>query len=108
MGVPDQGGRDDAAVVLFDSSVHPEQAVLRACYALADKAEFSVSRSDATTLKVTFEPAVTETAAKVATALRTAVIDFSVRADIETRTASLRDAIWRTAFAECVEPRDRS
>lgn len=106
--VPSQEVTDDVVSILFDSSIHPEQAVLRGCYALADKAEFCVSRQDNTTLKVTFMPVAPATAGEVSAALHAAVIDFSVRVDIENRTGSLRDAIWRTAFAECLEPRDRS
>lgn len=107
VGVPDQAGTDHAELLL-DRSIFPETAVVRACYALADKAVFSVSRPDDASLKVTFKPIAPATRAEVVTALRAAVVDFSVRVDIEGRTASIRDAIWRTAFAECLAPRDRS
>jgi len=85
--------------VQIDAAVHTISAVSRACYSLADLAIFDFERQDKSYI-VRAVPVGRASAEEISSRLKTALIDFTVREEIESRTKGLRDLIWRTAFAE--------
>ena len=90
----------DSTAVVVDLSVFPREAVLRASYWLAEDADISISPEAAGRLRLEVRPRSGQSAQELCRRLRTALVDFAVRVDIEKQTADLRDTIWRTAFAE--------
>ena len=97
---------DDSAshVISIDGSVHPVAAILRSCYALAGIATFDVS-NEAGVVSVRIFPASGQSSEAVIGRLRTSLIDFTLREEIEARTKGMRELIWQTAFGE-VKKRD--
>lgn len=95
---------DSDNTVTLDCAVYSRSAVLRACYSLADLATFDLSQDEGR-LFVRFAPNSKETAAEITNRLRTALVDFALREEIEARTSQLRNLIWQTAFGEATKAR---
>lgn len=85
--------------IQIDAAAHPISAVSRACYSLADLATFEV-QVQGNSFFVRAVPIGSASPQDISSRLKTALIDFTVREEIESRTKGLRDLIWRTAFAE--------
>lgn len=95
---------DSDNTVTLDCAVYTQSAVLRACYSLADLATFDLSQDDGRLL-VSFAPKSKETITEITNRLRTALVDFALREEIEARTSQLRNLIWQTAFGEVTKAR---
>ena len=86
-------------LIEIDTTLHPVSAVQRTCYALAGMAVFEISRAaDCLSLRVT--PREGQRLDDVLERLKTSLIDFTLREEIEAKTQGLRELIWQTAFAE--------
>lgn len=83
-----------------DPNVHSREAVLRACYWLSPEAEIDIVTTDEGRFQLTLRSRSEQPASSLAGKLRSALIDFSIRADIERQTSALRSIIWKTAFSE--------
>ena len=83
-----------------DPNVHPRQAVLRACYWLSHEAEIDIATTDEGRFRITLHSRNGQSGASLVHKLRSALIDFSLRVDIEGQTSDLRGRIWQTAFSE--------
>lgn len=86
-------------LIEIDTAIHPVSAVQRACYALAELAVFEMSRQDSH-LNVQVTPRRGHRLEDVLDQLRTSLIDYTLREEIEAKTQGLRELIWQTAFAE--------
>ncbi|MCS3929000.1 His-Xaa-Ser system protein HxsD [Bradyrhizobium elkanii] len=86
-------------MIEVDGEVHPDSAVLRTCYALAELASFETSKAG-TLLLVRVTPIPPAAIDLVLERFRTSLVDFTIREQVEARTKGLRDLIWQTAFAE--------
>lgn len=86
-------------VIEIDTALHPVSAVQRACYALAERAVFDISQQDGH-LSVLVTPRIGYRLDGVLDQLRTSLIDYTLREEIEAKTYGLRELIWQTAFAE--------
>ncbi|WP_315750685.1 MULTISPECIES: His-Xaa-Ser system protein HxsD [unclassified Bradyrhizobium] len=95
--------RSDPDVIRVDGTLYPVPAVLRACYSLADIGTFEV-QSDSQAILIQIAPALGYTLEAVVERLRTSLIDFALREDIEVRTRDMRELIWKTAFGEAIGP----
>ena len=96
-----QGLSTPDAVLNLDSRIYPYQAVLRACYWLAERATFVVAQENGDTLRLAIRRRRPEDdIAELLEVLRTSLIDFALRVEIESQTSNLREIIWRAAFAE--------
>ncbi|WP_040637708.1 His-Xaa-Ser system protein HxsD [Microvirga lotononidis] len=87
-------------IIEVDPKVHPREAVLRACYWLSPEAEIDIVTTDEGRIRLTLKSRDGQSGSRLASRLRSALIDFSLRVDIESRTTDLRDRIWKTAFSE--------
>ncbi len=101
---PETIGAADA--VEIDTRVHPLTVVRRACYALADRAWFWIRPTGEQLLRVEIAPR-DQGADRLALRrdLSEALIDFGLRAEIEARTAGLRDTLALAALLETDSPR---
>jgi His-Xaa-Ser system protein HxsD len=90
-----------------DPSIHPREAVLRASYWLSHEAEIDIVTTDQGRFQLTLRPRIGQSASNLVEKLRSALIDFSVRVDIESRTAELRKQIWQAAFSEAMGGQSR-
>ncbi|SNS87995.1 MULTISPECIES: His-Xaa-Ser system protein HxsD [unclassified Azospirillum] len=87
--------------VTIDLSVFPREVVLRACYAFADRCHCWVQGDGPGSLLVAFRDRTGKLdAADTKGAFANALVDFALRADIETRTADVRRILVATAMAE--------
>jgi His-Xaa-Ser system protein HxsD len=84
--------------ILVDTTPHPAAAITRACYALADIATFEFTAEAGAAVRIF--PSQGVSIETVTERFRTAVIDFTLREDIEARTKGMRELIWQTAFGE--------
>jgi His-Xaa-Ser system protein HxsD len=98
-------GDPDDTFLLVDGSVYPREAVLRACYWLAEKAVFAVSELEPGHLRIDFVPNSAHDSFRVREELQTALVDFALRVSLEANTADLRRLIWQSAFAEALGPK---
>jgi His-Xaa-Ser system protein HxsD len=100
---------DPALRLRLDTLLYPRQAILRVCYWLAERATISLSRIDAQTIEVLLRPKGGGDTGVLREAFEAALIDFSIRADVEQRTSDLRTLVWNVAFAEAgLRDTDRS
>ena len=83
----------------IDSAIHPVSSVQRACYALADRATFDISRQEGH-VNVLVKARMGYRLEEVVDQFRTSLIDYTLREEIEANTQGLRELIWQTAFAE--------
>jgi His-Xaa-Ser system protein HxsD len=86
-------------IVEVDRGLFAEEIVVRTCYWLAGEAD-AVLKRDGDRLLVHLSAVRDSDREGLRTRFERGLIDFSLRADIERRTAGLRDLIWKTAFFE--------
>jgi His-Xaa-Ser system protein HxsD len=86
--------------LILDTNLYPREAVLRACYWLAPEASFSIMSEGPAQITLSIAPLNGSELRAVTTKLQQALIDFSIRVDVELKTANIRDIIWKTAFGE--------
>ncbi|SER59284.1 His-Xaa-Ser system protein HxsD [Faunimonas pinastri] len=92
-------------MVEVDLTIYPRDAVLRACYSLDDIASFQLVGDPGKATVVEVVPRGSSLADdEIVSRLKSALIDFALRVQIEEQTRELRDQIWRTAFAELGSP----
>ncbi|PVE21011.1 His-Xaa-Ser system protein HxsD [Microvirga sp. KLBC 81] len=94
-------------VIEVDPNVHPREAVLRACYWLSHEAEIDIVTIDEGRIRLTLKSRDGQSESDLAWRLRSALIDFSIRVDIERETSDLRSRIWQTAFSEAMGTKPR-
>lgn len=97
-------GSNPDNTVAVDCAVYTRSALLRACYSLAHLATFDLSQVGGELL-VSVTPKGEQSTAEIANQLRTALVDFALREEIEARTSQLRNLIWQTAFGEAAKAR---
>lgn len=85
-----------------DGATHSRSAVLRACYSLAALATFDLHQTGSQII-VEFIPNGDRSPDEISKRLLTALIDFSLREEIEASTSELRTIIWQTAFGETMK-----
>lgn len=107
MSLPTPEPVTEAHVIEVDPNVHPREAVLRACYWLSHEAEIDIVTTDEGRIRLTLRPGDGQSGSRLAWRLRSALIDFSIRVDIERQTSDLRDRIWQTAFSETMGTKPR-
>jgi His-Xaa-Ser system protein HxsD len=91
---------DSVLHLRLDTALYPRQSILRVCYWLAEKASISLDQIDTQIIEVSLLPKGDYDAVALREAFEAALIDFSIRVDIEQRTSDLRTLIWNVAFAE--------
>ncbi|WP_201832794.1 His-Xaa-Ser system protein HxsD [Microvirga zambiensis] len=100
MSCPIADPTTETHAIEVDPNVHPRQAVLRACYWLSHEAEIDIATVDEGQLRITLRCRNGQSASSLVHRLQSALIDFSLRMDIESQTSNLRERIWQTAFSE--------
>jgi His-Xaa-Ser system protein HxsD len=91
----------------IDPNVHSREAILRACYWLSSEAEIDIVTTNEGRFRVTLLPNAGQPISRLASRLRSALIDFSIRVDIERQTSDLRSRIWQAAFSETMGGQSR-
>lgn len=92
--------RDDPSFRLeVDADVYSTSVVNRTCYALAAEASFQVTTAQGQH-SILVSGVCEEDHQKLRNEFFQSLVDFSVREDIEKKTADIRALIWQTAFAE--------
>ena len=89
----------DNVDVEFDENVHSKSSLLRVAYAMADRIALELQSAPGRYLlcgRASPGIDVTDLIAEI----RVCAVDFALREEIEAKTSLMRDAIWRTAFAE--------
>jgi His-Xaa-Ser system protein HxsD len=95
--------------VAVDLTLHPREAVLRACYAFTDRWHLAIRRGAGSSVVVDIaRKDDQDDPGRIRGEFANALIDFSLRHEIERRTAEIRATIVSTALAEAVGPRKAS
>ncbi|SEH87444.1 hypothetical protein [Tardiphaga sp. OK245] len=85
----------------FDPGIHSQSSLLRVAYAMADRIALDLRGCEGRFVLIGTAAAGRDVTA-LADEIRISAVDFALREEIEAKTAGMRDAIWRTAFAETV------
>jgi His-Xaa-Ser system protein HxsD len=86
--------------VTVDAAVYDVDIVNRAAYSLSDVASFRISRRSPAEISVDVSLRATTDADDVVSRFNNALIDYRLRAQLMTETATIRDLIFRQAFVE--------
>lgn len=84
----------------LETAIYPREAILRVSYWMAEDAEISLSQPHDNTMQVMLRPKSGGDARALREKFEAALIDFSIRVDVERNTRDLRNRIWQIAFTE--------
>ncbi|MEJ6518428.1 His-Xaa-Ser system protein HxsD [Shewanella bicestrii] len=89
--------------ITFDCNIYSKEAVLKACYQLADMAVFDVSSDkNKITVSAMVHSSSDTSADELSNSLKTSVIDYQLREKIEAQTKQVKDIFINAALSNAL------